>query len=73
MTSVCWVSDSPSSQGLPARMIDDSGDAPVPPESPEMTIRSARAFATPAATVPTPASATSFTETAAFGLIAFRS
>ena len=41
---------------MPARLIDESGDAPVPPESPEMTIRSARAFATPAAIVPTPAS-----------------
>ncbi len=30
-TSVCWVSASPSSHGVPACLIDDHGDAPVPP------------------------------------------
>ena len=39
-----------------------SGAAPVPPSWPEMTTTSAWAFATPAATVPTPFSETSFTE-----------
>ena len=38
-----------------------SGEAPVPPVSPLMSTTSAWAFATPAATVPTPTSATSFT------------
>ena len=50
---------------MPARLIDESGDAPVPPESPEIVMRSACALATPAAIVPTPASATSFTDTVA--------
>ncbi len=37
------------------------GDAPVPPSEPEIRMASAFAFATPAATVPTPAWDTSFT------------
>ncbi len=54
-------------------MIDDSGDAPVPPSWPEMRTWSAFAFATPAATVPTPTSATSLTDTRARGLAQRRS
>jgi hypothetical protein len=42
-------------------LIDVSGDAPVPPSWPEISTTSACALATPAATVPTPTSATSFT------------
>ena len=49
----------------PACWIDDSGEAPVPPSWPAMTTWSAPALATPAATVPTPASAASLTETVA--------
>ena len=49
------------------------GLAPVPPSWPEMVMKSACAFATPAAIVPTPACATSFTEISASGLICFRS
>ena len=67
------VSASPSSHGSPAFLIDDSGDTPVPPLHPEMWTTSARAFTTPAAIVPTLSSATSFTETSAFGLTCFRS
>ena len=72
-SSVCWVSASPSSQGTPAAWIEDSGEAPVPPSWPAITTWSAPALATPAATVPTPASAASLTETAAVGLAARRS
>jgi hypothetical protein len=53
--------------------MDDSGDAPVPPSWPEIKTTSACAFATPAATVPTPTSATSFTLTRALRLAFFRS
>ena len=53
--------------------MDDSGLAPVPPSYPEMVIRSAYALVTPAATVPTPGSATSFTDTSAWGLTCLRS
>ena len=53
--------------------MDDSGDAPVPPLSPLMSTTSALAFATPAATVPTPTSATSFTWMRASSLAVFRS
>ena len=60
--SVCCVSARPISHGMPAAWIDDSGDAPVPPSWPEITTWSAFAFATPAATVPTPTSETSFTD-----------
>ena len=41
---------------------EDCGEAPVPPSWPAITMWSACAFTTPAATVPTPASAASFTE-----------
>ena len=57
---------------LPYRILD-AGDAPVPPSAPEMTIRSAFALATPAAMVPTPLSATSFTLIRACGFTFFRS
>ncbi len=53
-TRVCCVSARPSSHGVPACLIDDSGEAPVPPSWPAMTTWSALALATPAATVPTP-------------------
>ena len=53
--------------------IDETGDAPVPPSWPEMSTWSAFAFATPAATVPTPTSATSFTEMRASGFAQRRS
>ena len=59
--------------GLPACLIEVSGEAPVPPSKPEMVMWSARALATPAATVPTPTSETSLTETSAAGLTFFRS
>ena len=72
-TSVCWVSASPISHGMPAAWIDDSGDAPVPPSWPAISTWSALAFATPAATVPTPTSDTSFTDTRAPGLAQRRS
>jgi hypothetical protein len=72
-TSVCCVSASPISHGLPAYLIDERGDAPVPPSCPEIVTWSALAFATPAATVPTPISETSFTETRAAGFTFFRS
>ncbi len=61
ITSTCCVSARPSSHGMPACLIEVSGDAPVPPESPLMSTTSDLAFDTPAATVPTPTSATSFT------------
>ena len=64
-SSVCWVSARPISQGTPADWIEESGEAPVPPSWPEMSTRSAFALETPAATVPTPTSETSFTETCA--------
>ena len=47
--------------------------APVPPSWPEISTTSECAFATPAATVPTPICATSFTWTRAGGLAFFRS
>ena len=72
-SSVCWVSARPSSQGAPACFSEVSGLAPVPPSWPEISTTSACAFATPAATVPTPTSATSFTWTRAAGLAFFRS
>ena len=72
-TSVCWVSARPISQGEPAWVSEVSGEAPVPPSKPEIVTWSARALATPAATVPTPTSETSFTEMRAFGLTFFRS
>ena len=72
-SSVCWVSASPISQGTPADWIDDWGDAPVPPSWPEMVTWSALALATPAATVPTPTSETSLTDTELVGLAQRRS
>jgi hypothetical protein len=48
-------------------------EAPVPPSWPEISTTSAFAFDTPAATVPTPVSATSLTWTRADGLAFFRS
>ena len=72
-TSVCCVSARPISHGTPAKRIDESGDAPVPPSCPEISTWSAFAFATPAATVPTPTSATSFTEIRAAGFAQRRS
>ena len=68
-----WVSATPSSHGRPACLIDVSGEAPVPPLQPLMCTTSARALTTPAAMVPTPSSATSFTETSALRLTCFRS
>ena len=65
ITSTWCVSARPSSQGMPACLMDVSGEAPVPPSCPEMSTTSACAFATPAAIVPTPTSATSFTDTRA--------
>src|ERR1043165_141575 len=50
-----------------------SGEAPVPPSKPAIVTWSERALATPAATVPTPTSETSFTDTSASGLTFFRS
>ena len=71
-TSVCCVSLNPISGGIPAYLIEEAGDAPVP-SAPEITIKSALAFATPAAIVPTPLSATSFTLIVARGFTFFRS
>ncbi len=70
---VCWVSARPSSQGIPACFCEVSGVAPVPPSWPEMRTTSEWALATPAATVPTPISATSLTCTRAAGLADLRS
>ena len=72
-SSVCCVSARPSSQGAPACLSEVSGAAPVPPSCPEISTTSACALDTPAATVPTPTSATSFTCTRAAGLAFFRS
>ena len=55
---------------MPALCIELRGAAPVPPSYPEISITPAPAFATPAATVPTPASDTSLTDILAF-LFAF--
>jgi hypothetical protein len=54
-------------------LIEESGEAPVPPSWPEMVMWSAFAFATPAAMVPTPSAATSLTLTLARGFEFFRS
>ena len=72
-SSVCCVSASPISQGMPACLSEVSGAAPVPPSWPEISTTSECALATPAATVPTPTSATSFTCTRARGLDDLRS
>ncbi len=53
--------------------MESRGAAPVPPLEPEMRILSAPPLATPVAMVPTPASATSFTDTRAPGLAFLRS
>ncbi len=71
--STWWVSDRPISQGRPAYLMEVCGDAPVPPTWPEIRMTSALALATPAAMVPMPERDTSFTQTAASGLICFRS
>ena len=71
--SVCWVSARPISQGTPAWWIEDSDAAPVPPSWPAITMWSALALTTPAATVPTPTSAHSFTEIDARGFTQRRS
>ena len=72
-SNVCCVSARPSSHGSPACLRDVSGAAPVPPSWPEMSTTSACALDTPAATVPTPASLTSFTCTRACEFAFFRS
>ena len=70
---VCWVSARPSSQGVPACLIEVRGDAPVPPSCPDIKTTSAWAFETPAATVPTPSSETNLTWTRASGFAFLRS
>ena len=72
-SSVCCVSARPSSQGAPACLMEVSGEAPVPPSCPEIRTTSAWAFETPAATVPTPTSETSFTWIRLTGLEFLRS
>jgi hypothetical protein len=72
-SNVCWVSARPSSHGVPACLSEFSGEAPVPPSWPEMSTTSALVLETPAATVPTPTSETSFTCTRAAGLTFLRS
>ena len=69
--AVCWVSARPSSQGRPGRLIAVCGEAPVPPSCPLIRTTSACALATPAATVPTPTSETSFTLMRARGFASF--
>ena len=54
-------------------LMEERGDAPVPPSPPEIWITSAPAFATPHATVPMPIIDTSLTEILALGLMAFKS
>ena len=58
---------------MPACLIDVSGLAPVPPSWPLIRTTSLWALATPAATVPTPTSATSLTLIRARGLAFLRS
>ena len=70
---VCWVSARPISHGAPACLSEVSGAAPVPPSQPEMSTTSDFAFATPAATVPTPTEATSLTWMRANSLAFLRS
>ena len=53
--------------------MDARGEAPVPPSLPEICTKSAKAFTTPAAIVPTPASDTSLTPTCARLFTRFRS
>src|SRR5256885_12603355 len=66
-----WSSDVCSSDL--ACLMDDQGDAPVPPSCPAMTTWSLLHLATPAAMVPTPTSDTSLTEMSACGATFFRS
>ncbi|OPZ01346.1 MAG: hypothetical protein BWZ09_02736 [Alphaproteobacteria bacterium ADurb.BinA305] len=74
LSASTWCTSArPISHGMPAYLMLDCGEAPVPPLWPEIRIVSALALATPAATVPMPACATSFTQTFASGLICFRS
>lgn len=61
------VSTRPISKGPPACLMEEMGEAPVPPSWPLIWMMSALAFATPDATVPMPAWATSFTLTLAVG------
>ena len=61
------VSTRPISKGPPACLMEEMGEAPVPPSCPLIWMISAFAFATPDATVPMPAWATSFTLTFAVG------
>ena len=68
-----FVSVNPISHGIPTYFTLVCGVAPVPPLCPEIKIISAFAFATPAAIVPIPEDATSFTPILAFGLICFKS
>ena len=53
--------------GPPQCLMEETGDAPVPPSWPDTWITSAPALATPDATVPMPAWATSLTLTLADG------
>ena len=68
-----FASVNPISHGIPTYFTLVCGVAPVPPLWPEIKIISALAFATPAAIVPTPDEATSFTPILAWGLICFKS
>ena len=61
------VSTRPISKGPPACLMEEMGDAPVPPSWPLIWMMSAFALATPDATVPMPACATNFTLTLADG------
>ena len=73
ITRVCCASATPNSQGRPVCFNDVKGEAPVPPSKPEIRITSALALETPAATVPTPTSETSFTLIRASLLADFKS
>mmetsp|Transcript_41654 Transcript_41654/g.70794 ORF Transcript_41654/g.70794 Transcript_41654/m.70794 type:complete len:201 (-) Transcript_41654:3255-3857(-) len=72
-TRVWCASASPNSHGRPAPFTPVHAAAPVPPSPPETVTWSALAFATPAATTPTPTSDTSFTLTSPKGCAFFRS
>jgi len=54
-------------------LIEDWGEAPVPPLCPAIRMQSALALATPDAMAPMPDALTSLTVTRASGLIDFRS
>ncbi len=73
ITRVCCASAIPNSHGSPVCFKDVKGEAPVPPSKPEISITSALALETPAATVPTPTSETSFTLIRASLLADFKS